>query len=279
MGNGSNPEIAAELVAGRPLAGSAGRGRTDGLRVAYAATARRPNIAAVLAMMAVVCLLTVYLKFFRVEPDVAAADVRQVPYTLGDWTCIQEQNNDSSLMEQLKADSYILRFYQNRKTHQAVQLYLVYRRYGRREFNHNPDNCFPAGGYRLLDRSTMTLPYAGQEREVVYMRFDGSQVETDGGKVGVPDATVCYFFASGAKTEAQFLRQQLWMALERLIPNKNGWTLVRLMTPKQTTDSDAFDAQRGFMNTFGPAIQRVITTDASTAAQASAPTISTPLGS
>jgi EpsI family protein len=230
-------------------------------------------------MMAVVCLLTVYLKFFRVEADVAAADVRQVPYSLGDWQCVREESNDGGLMEQLKADSYILRMYQNQRTHQYVQLYLIYRRYGRREFNHNPDSCFPAGGYRLLDRTTATLPYAGKEHEVVYMRFDGRQVEYADGKVGVPDATVSYFFASGAKTEAHFLRQQLWMAMERLVPNKNGWTLVRLMTPKQTTDSESFDAQRDFMTAFGPVIQKVITTDTSTAVQVSAPTVSAPLGS
>jgi len=227
-------------------------------------------------MMAVVCLLTVYLKFFRAEGDVVGADVRQVPYTLGDWNCLREENDDHSLMEQLKADSYILRYYQNAKTHQVVQLYLVYRRYGRREFNHNPDSCFPAGGYRLLDRSTATLPYAGKERETVFMHFDGSQVERGDGTIGVPDATVTYFFASGNKTEAHFLRQQFWMALERLIPNKNGWTLVRLNSPKVTTEDDAYSAQRDFMTAFGPTIQKVITTD--TAAEASGETDALPAG-
>ena len=164
-------------------------------------------------------------------------------------------------MQQLGADSYTLRRYVNLKTKQQVELYVIYRRYGRREFNHNPDQCFPAGGYRVIKRDTAMLPYAGVDRPVVHMLFDGSHVERNDGKEGVPDATVTYFFASGERTEHVFLKQQMWMATERFVPNRNGWTLLRLNSPKITTDEDALAAQVDFMKAFGPSIRDVITTD------------------
>ena len=219
----------------------------------------------------------------------ASADVRDVPYEKGDWKCIQEDTSDSQLQEQIQADSYVLRNYVNLKTGDSVQLYLIYRRYGRREFNHNPDQCFPAGGYVLMQRRDGTVPYAGQEQTMVRMDFDGKRVEVPGGKgEGVPNATVSYFFASGKKTESVFLKQQFWMATEKLVPNKNGWTLVRLNTPWQqmrlitkngqlgvagitpTNAEVAWKAQRDFMTAFGPEIEQVITTDGSASGETQA---------
>ena len=221
-----------------------------------------PRYLSVVPMLALTLAGTAYFKL-RPEPVVGSADVHQIPLALGEWKCAHEYPPNKAVEAELKSDSSVMRIYQNLRTGQTVQLYMIYRRYGRREFNHNPDQCFPAGGYIQMSREIGTLPYAGEDRRVVTMRFDGGKVEQGNGKEGVPNATVSYFFASGAKTEYQFMRQQLWMALERLIPNKNGWTLVRLMTDWRTNDIDAFQAQQEFMQTFGPEIQRVITTDAS----------------
>ena len=224
-----------------------------------------PRYLSLIPMMAIVLAGTAYFKL-RPEPIVGSADVHRVPLERGEWKCIHEYPPNKEAEGELKADSTVMREYRSVRTGQTVQLYLIYRRYGRREFNHNPDQCFPAGGYVQMSRDIGTLPYAGEDRRVVTMRFDGGKVERGDGKEGVPNATVSYFFASGAKTEYQFIRQQLWMAMERLIPNKNGWTLVRLLTPWQTNDIDAFQAQQEFMQTFGPTIQQVITTDAAPAA-------------
>lgn len=236
----------------------------------------------VVPMLAVVCLSSAYFKL-RPDPVIRGAEVHQVPLALGEWKSVHEYPENKETDGALKADSTVMRMYANLRTGQMVQLYLVYRKYGRREFNHNPDQCFPAGGYIQMSRDIGTMPYAGQDRPVVTMRFDGSKVERGDGKQGDSNATVSYFFASGTKTEHQFLRQQLWMALERVIPNKNGWTLVRLMTPWRTNDTDAYQAQQEFMQTFGPEIQRVITTDESAVAPTmpaqNAPTSSEPFGS
>jgi EpsI family protein len=227
----------------------------------WAPNSKKPNLTALIVILAFSFMLSVFLQTKPSDAGISNANIQNIAYESGDWKCINEDFSDTSLMQQLGADSYTLRQYVNLKTKQRVELYAIYRRYGRREFNHNPDQCFPAGGYRVIKRDTAMLPYGGVERPVVHMLFDGSHVERTDGKEGVPDATVTYFFASGERTEHVFLKQQMWMATERFVPNRNGWTLIRLNSPKVTTDEEALASQVDFMKSFGPSIQQVITTD------------------
>lgn len=225
-------------------------------------TGRKPNFVPVYALLGITMFFGLFLQNRSEDLGGGGITLVNIPYDRGDWKYDGESNQDDSLMQQIKADAYTMRYYHNVKTGQSVQLYLVYRRYGRREFNHNPDQCFPAGGYRLISRDTAKMPWAGGERNAVHMVFDGRHVLRSDDKEGVPEATVCYFFASGHKTEYVFLRQQMWMAMERLLPNKNGWALIRLNSPRVTTDADALAAQQEFMREYGPTIQQTITTDA-----------------
>ena len=158
-------------------------------------------------------------------------------------------------MKQMLADSYVHRAYRNRAG-QQVNLLAVYRRYGRREFAHRPELCYPAAGFTITQKGKTTLSYAGSERRAVTIQATGP----DGSRT-----VTSYLFASGKRTEEDFLRQQLWMAFERVIPNKNGWTFLRLQSPTLTTDADALAAQKEFMRAFAPGIEAAITTDGKSA--------------
>ena len=190
----------------------------------------------------------------RPEAVSAAADVRVIPRKAGDWTLQQDVRLDENVMRQILADSYVNRRYVNPEG-QMVELLVVYRRYGRREFAHRPELCFPAAGYQIARKDRTTLFYGGREVRAIHLKATAP---------GVPAANISYFFASGRKTEEDFLKQQVWMAFERLIPNKNGWTFVRLQAPNLTNDEAgdqaALNAEQEFMRAFAPTIERAITT-------------------
>ncbi len=219
-----------------------------------------PKLMPLASMMAVVLALSLVASV-RSSVKAPSANVREVAAELGRWKCPEGDFSDPALED---ADSYLMRQYV-RDDGQQVQLLVVYRRYGRREFAHRPDQCFPAGGYIQLQKDETLLSWAGRQDKAVHMRFDGSKVTRSDGQTGVPVATVSYFFVSGNRTESDFMRQQLIMATERLFPNKNGWTFVRLVSPRITTDEAALEAQKDFMKTFEADIRRVVTTDAATA--------------
>jgi EpsI family protein len=211
---------------------------------------RAPNYLLVIVMMALTLVSSVAFSR-RPEAVSAAADVRVIPRKAGDWTLQQDVRLDENVMRQILADSYVNRRYVNPEG-QMVELLVVYRRYGRREFAHRPELCFPAAGYQIARKDRTTLFYGGREVGAIHLKATAP---------GVPAANISYFFASGRKTEEDFLKQQVWMAFERLIPNKNGWTFIRLTSPTITTDEAAMAAQKDFMRDFAPAIEAAITTD------------------
>ena len=232
------------------------------------ATAARPVV--VILMMAAVLVLSVVLT--RKPPaDIAVADVTTLPLEAGEWRALGEIPLDPVTMQQIQADSYVQRRYVD-PAGRPVDLLVVYRRYGRREFAHRPELCFPAAGYQIVSKDQRSLPYAGRDVPAVHLVADGSKVTRTDGKTGVPDSTITYFFASGNRTEHDFLRQQIWMAFERIIPNKNGWTFVRLTSDQIDGADDAamLDAQQDFLRAFAPALERVITTDATPSTLAAA---------
>ena len=216
-----------------------------------AESARAANPLPVIVMMTLALALSIAAAR-RPDNITASADVRVIPKQVGEWKLYDTVKLDENTMRQIAADSFIDRRYIN-PAGQVVELLVVYRRYGRREFAHRPELCFPAAGFTITEKNKTTLPYAGRDVPAVALRATAAN---NGYRTNLS-----YFFASGKKTEEDFIQQQLWMAFERLIPNKNGWTFIRLQSPTVTTDADALAAQRDFMRAFAPAIEAAITTD------------------
>ena len=232
----------------------------------------RPNFRVVIAMMFIALVLSTLFSLRREDVDLPIANLAAIPGDRGDWKCDREIPLPPDLMNEMKADSYVDRRYVNLRLGQEVEIMAVFRRYGRREFAHRPDQCYPAAGYNMTSKDHVTLPYAGREVDAIHLVADGKGVQNGDGSVGAPNETLTYFFASADKTESDFMRQQLLMSIERLIPNKNGWTFIRLSSrhTRGSGDTEALAAQKDFMRVYGPDIQQVITTDTSSAGVATA---------
>ncbi|MFM7320192.1 MAG: exosortase C-terminal domain/associated protein EpsI [Armatimonadota bacterium] len=219
-----------------------------------------------LALAAVTAAVGIGAFWFGLRPPARAipADVTRVPRSVGAWRAVADIPDDPTTLKQIEADSHIHRRYV-RSDGQVVDFMVVYRRYGRREFAHRPDQCYPAGGFVGVRQDMTTVPWAGRMDPAVHWLFDGRNVLRGDGGTGVPMTTVTYLFVSGNRSESNFMKQQLWMALERLMPNKNGWTFLRLSSPRVTTDAEALAAQQDFLRAFEGPVRSVITTDSATA--------------
>jgi EpsI family protein len=229
---------------------------------------RRPSAVVPALLLGVAAAISIALAI-RPSAQASAADVTQLPLEIAEWRGVDRPIDDQT-MKQQEADSFLYRRYV-RPTGEVLDFMVVYRRYGRREFAHRPDQCYPAGGYIITQKDVTTLPWAGRDDPAVRLEADGHLVELGDGQRGVPDETVSYVFVSGNRSESDFLRQQLWMALERLMPNKNGWTFLRLSVPhirrdgSSLTAEEAVAVQRDFLNAVGPELRRILTTDPETA--------------
>lgn len=198
----------------------------------------------------------------------AHADVRRLPAVLGTWRLDASETTDpqqlalkASDLAALALDSYTLRQYTDARTGRSVQLLLEYRTLGRGAFNHRPESCYPAVGYVLSGRRTVGIIYDGQAQNALTMTADYQAMTADAqGRKAHSHQTLLYWFATGRRTEASFVRQQMEMALGRLQPARNGWGFVRLVTENAPgEEASALAAEQDFARQASPALIAAMT--------------------
>lgn len=196
---------------------------------------RTPKYLLVLVMFALAAGITYYVRSKPVNV-LFDADFRSFPMTLGAW-----KGEDIELSGEVRgfinADSILSRSYTSTETGDQMTMLVIYRKYGRRDFVHRPESCYPADGWELVRQGYTVLPYGGKN---VRSRF--VVAEKDGER-----EVIAYWFASGRRTEANYARQQLLMAFDRLKTRKYGWAFIRLNSPVITSDEDTLDQMRKFL--------------------------------
>lgn len=187
------------------------------------------------------------------------ADVTTLPSAFGPWQLVASEKTHEQLAftgeiaKALDLDSYTQRVYRNAQTDREVYLLLEYRRVGRGAFNHRPEACYPAAGISLSDRRIVPMDYGGRPQNAVsYVGdFSGSESKTH--------HALLYWFGTGARTETNFWRQQVQMALGRLHPEENGWAFARLTCETAPGDeAGALAAEQDFVRLASPDLIRAI---------------------
>ncbi len=240
-----------------------------------------PNLIKPMILMGVAVALTA---FFVSRPTLLAegADLTAIPRDIGEWKGIADVTDTDAVMKQQSADSYLHRYYRRDSDGMVIELLAVYRRYGRRDFAHRPDQCYPAAGFDIVTQDATTLSWAGRQESARHIIANPGNAQMGNGAPYPAPTTTTYFFVSGNRAESDFLKQQLWMALERVFRNKNGWTFIRLQTTqlpqfpfpgydkppyagKTFTDAEALAAQQDFVKAGEAEIRKIVTTDPATA--------------
>lgn len=171
------------------------------------------------------------------QPQVAFdAHLEALPMIIGDWQG-QDIELDTRTRDILSADRILFRYYTNSKTQRQVCLLIVYRKYGRREFAHRPELCFPAAGWEIRSTGYSLVPYLGHNVQARYV-----EAEKSGSRV-----LSTYWFASGRRMEANYVKQQMRMALDRLQRQKYGWAFLKVDVPLPHGREEAHDLTRAFM--------------------------------
>jgi hypothetical protein len=77
----------------------------------WAPNSRKPNLTALIVILAFSFMLSVFLQTKPSDAGIANANIQNIAYESGDWKCINEDFSNTELMQQLGADSYTLRQY------------------------------------------------------------------------------------------------------------------------------------------------------------------------
>ena len=89
-----------------------------------------------------------------VIPEAHRLPVETFPRQIGEWTAGPDIAADPEVQKKLPTATLVTHVYTNR-TGQSVELLLLTA--GRREDFHNPNECFPGGGWLLTDRKQILM--------------------------------------------------------------------------------------------------------------------------
>ncbi|MDH7602934.1 MAG: EpsI family protein [Armatimonadota bacterium] len=213
-----------------------------------------PNYKLVFVLLLLGSVLTYWARFKPVRV-LFTAPLDKFPKRIGQWQG-HDEPIEKSIRDVMNADKLLSRTYVGSDPDYPIGVWIVYRKFGRRDFAHRPEMCYPASGWEITKKCYIKLPYDGREVdavEVVATRDFDTQV-------------IVYWFASGERTEANFAKQQIIMALDRLRTQKYGWAFIRLNIPVVDTEENALRQIRDFLSAASTPLARVLKgTDASSA--------------
>lgn len=178
------------------------------------------------------------------------ADLDSIPTRIGKWNG-EDMEITAEVANALDADKVLNRNYINDNAEDMMQLLVVYRKYGRRGFAHRPEMCYPAAGWEIVSKSYTTVPYGGHDVQAVKIVAQKDYVKD----------IIVYWFASGQEMEANFVKQQLKMAMDRLHTQKYGWAFIRINSPVTVSEENTVENIRSFIKEASDPLMSTLTGD------------------
>ncbi len=186
------------------------------------------------AHMAKASSFPVGLRLSEFPMNVAGWQGKSVPYP--DW-----------LPEELGANEFFIREYTNGQG-AAVTLYVAYfdARYG--GTGHNPDVCYPAQGWNIIERSRRAVQVDGATLEVTRMLI----------QKGLTKQPVLFYFQAGSQTIPELSGYRLRAIVQGILFNKIGTAIVSVSAPVTETTEKSYGEEVEFLKAIAPLIEQYI---------------------
>ena len=157
------------------------------------------------------------------------------PSVIGDWLIYRDFPLDKEVLEVLKADDTLNRFYVNQTTKEMAGLYIAYfqtQRYG--QAPHSPKNCLPGAGWEPIQEDFVSLRVPGWDAPIRVNRY---VVEH-----GDEKSVTLYWYQSHNRVIATEYAAKFWAVADSIRYRRSDTALVRIMVPVGATGIDAAEA-------------------------------------
>jgi EpsI family protein len=154
------------------------------------------------------------------EPIVAHQPLRELPYTLGNWTG-EERPLQKQIVQAVMVSDYTNRIYSN-SVGPPVQLYIGYyasQRTG--DTIHSPKNCLPGAGWDPIHSGYARISLR-DGRQIVVNEY---VIQQDQNK-----QLVFYWYQGRGRIIASEYAGKFWMVADAIYRNRTDGALVRLTT-------------------------------------------------
>ena len=154
------------------------------------------------------------------------------PSVVGEWVIYRDFPLDKEVLDILKADDTLNRFYVNQNTKEMAGLYIAYfqtQRYG--QAPHSPKNCLPGSGWEPVREDFVSLPVSGWDAPIRVNRY---VVEH-----GDEKSVTLYWYQSHNRVIATEYAAKFWAVADSIRYRRSDTALVRIMVPVGPAGIDA----------------------------------------
>ena len=169
-----------------------------------------------------------------------------MPWTVGEWSAVSQQDFDPATVAVLRADDYVSRNYVRQRRDEA-DLYVGYYETQRQgDTVHSPMNCLPAAGWQLLTMNRASIDADG--RSVV--------VNRDTIQKGLDKRLVLYWYQSHGRVVASEYWSKAYLVLDGLRLHRTDGALVRVIAPIRESEKVAERSAVDFVRALFPVLDR-----------------------
>jgi len=146
------------------------------------------------------------------------------PSVIGDWLIYRDFPIEKEVLEVLKADDTLNRFYVNQTTRQVAGLYIAYfrtQRYG--QAPHSPKNCLPGSGWEPLKEDFLSLRVPGWDKPITVNRYVVQH--------GDQKSVTLYWYQSHNRVIATEYAAKIWAVADSVRYRRSDTALVRIIVP------------------------------------------------
>jgi EpsI family protein len=187
--------------------------------------------------------LAFYALANRTESTPIVSPLSSFPQKIGDWSVARGGVIEKEIMDVLRADDAITRWYTNDKTGRPLDLFIAYfntQKTGKAP--HSPKNCLPGAGWMWILNDQINIPIAGQ-----------APVEANRYVVGKGNekSVVLYWYQSARRTVASEYKAKVFTVLDSIRYNRSDTAIVKVTLPlKDENFDDATAVGMSFVQSF-----------------------------
>ena len=146
------------------------------------------------------------------------------PSVIGEWLIYRDYPIEKEVLEVLKADDTLNRFYVNQTTKEMADLYIAYfrtQRYG--QAPHSPKNCLPGSGWEPVKEDYLSLSVSGWDTPITVNRYVVQH--------GDQRSVALYWYQSHNRVIASEYAAKFWAVADSIRYRRSDTALVRVVVP------------------------------------------------
>lgn len=146
------------------------------------------------------------------------------PSVIGDWLIYRDLPLEKEVLEVLRADDTLNRFYVNQTTKEIAGLYIAYfrtQRYG--QAPHSPKNCLPGSGWEPVKEDFLSLRVPGWDAPITVNRYVVQH--------GDQKSVTLYWYQSHNRVIASEYAAKFWAVADSIRYRRSDTALVRILVP------------------------------------------------